>query len=133
MTKRHEWTFRYTATVVAAAAEEKAAYHREREAYWRDEEIKAKDAIDHAGVEVRSQEVTGGFQHQVVLDPALAAPLNTAASKIQTHRKEAEQYEEWAAVLGDQPTFTDLDLDWTDVIYFGLGKDTKPESQASSP
>jgi hypothetical protein len=116
---RREWRFSYAAGNLAGPAEEKAKYHREREAWWLLQREKAEAELRQHGVEFRDYPVTGGTQVQPVLDPARQARLTECMQKIKHHADLAAEYETYLRAFrrsGDAR----LELDIDDVRFFGL-------------
>jgi hypothetical protein len=72
------------------------------------------------GVEIREEPVTGGTRRAAVIDHSRQRRVDECFAKVREHRKQAEQYEGWAAVLAGQRSIPPLALDMEDVLYFGL-------------
>jgi hypothetical protein len=121
VSQRHTWTFQYESAEVKDAAKEKAEYHRQHQGHWGIEAAAAEAAVKEKGIEVRGVEQTGGRRAEVVLDQPLARALDEAQQKRDSHRKQAEEYESWVAVLEAAPDKT-LELEWDDISFFGLAK-----------
>ena len=116
---RDDWRFIYPASTVGEAAGRLAEYHRERLWSWEEAKAQAEERISDKGVEVRHHEVTGGQRAEVVIDPSLAARLQECEGKISTHKRAAQVYAEWSAVMeraADGPMTLDID----DVRFFEL-------------
>lgn len=122
MSQRRDWTFIYTVEEVANAAEAKAKYHAEREAFWEREKEEVVAAIRESGLEVRGHKVTGGERAEVVLDPTLAKRLDECQNKLTGHQSSGEEYRGWHSVLrvAVEREEDRLELDHEDVRYFGL-------------
>lgn len=117
---RENWRQAYGSTEVAAAAEKAAVYHRSRQVWWEGERETTKAKLGTEGLDVREQPVTGGVQHQVVLDPTLTARLNECETKIRSHRTKAERLDQWVGFLKLQNRPVVLTFD--DVEFFEIGR-----------
>ena len=120
--KRNEWLFRYTLGDLHAAAIERLRHHTERREWWDTEYRKAAEGAKAAGVEVREYDVTGGKNAQMVIDPSWQNRLNECSQKREAHRKRAEEYAQWVAVLASQSQGNTLDVQLDDALYFGVAK-----------
>ena len=125
--KRDEWLFRYTVADLRSAAKARLAHHRERRQWWDDEYKAAAQKAKEAGVEVREYDVTGGKNAQMVFDPALQGRINECSQKRESHRKRAEEFAQWVAVLESQPGALTFDVNMDDALFFGVAKQ-EPES-----
>jgi hypothetical protein len=125
--KRNEWLFRYTVGDLLAAARQKEAYHRGRREWWDGEYKVAAQKARDAGVEVREYDVTGGKNAQMVFDPVLQARVNECAQKRESHRKRAEEFAQWVAVLESQALGIPFDVNMDDALFFGVAKQ-EPEA-----
>lgn len=118
--KRNEWVFRYQISEVGDGAKAQALKHRAREKDWQAEYEKNVIEARAAGIDVREFEVTGGKRADVVIDPTVAKRLGESYQKRDEHRRAAEAFEGWAAVMAAQEA-GHLDLHHDDVLFFGLG------------
>ena len=125
--KRNEWLFRYTVGELLAAARARLAHHEARRVWWNDEYAAAAAKAKTAGVEVREYDVTGGKNAQMVFDPALQGRVNECSQKRESHRKSAEGFAQWVAVLESQPPGNTFDVNMDDALYFGVAKQ-EPEA-----
>lgn len=116
---RNNWRQQYNSSEVATAAEKASKYHRERQSWWEAERQKTRDKIGAEGIDVREQPVTGGVQHQIVIDPALNARLNECQSKIQKHQQKADRLDQWVGFLRIQSRAVVLTFE--DVEFFEIG------------
>jgi predicted ATPase len=125
--KRNEWLFRYTVADLLGASRERLAYHEQRRDWWNGEYKAAAAKAKDAGVEVREYQVTGGMNAQMVIDPGLQARINECSQKRETHRKRAEEFAQWVAVLESQAPSTPFDVTMDDALFFGVAKQ-EPEA-----
>ena len=126
--KRSGWEFGYSGGVLAAAARNRAAYHREREQWWQTEQDKAEATLRANGLTVREAQVTGGTRADVVLDPHLQARYQECWNKRLEHRRTAEEYDGWDFVLS-QNADARLTLNHDDVLYFRIEAPSVPEGR----
>lgn len=123
--KQNEHLFQFSGAAIAVAASAERDYHRERLAYWRKEqstlieEAKGLTAV----VKVEEQKITGGNRYMVIADivgvQTINWKLNECGSKIELHRKLADEFHLKAAAYSTQGTRS-YELDPSDVQYFRL-------------
>lgn len=118
--RRNRHKFKYKASVLKVACDEKVKYHEGRLSFWKDEQKKAAAKAKDAGVEIREYEVTGGVNVDVVVDPSVVNRLNECKNKIRRHQEKIEEYTQEAAAYGSQPPGTLYTLDPEDVVHFGI-------------
>jgi hypothetical protein len=128
---RDKHVFRFTAGQIAAAAKAEAQYHRDRIAFYQGEYAGAVSRLkDTARVEFREFEVTGGKRTDLVVnygDPAAYNRMQEAYGKMTEHRRAAEMLESDAMLYATQPPVHMYDLDVSDVAYYRLGGQARPE------
>jgi hypothetical protein len=126
--EKHE--FQFPADAIATAAEQEAAYHRNREIYWRKEYTESVKLVRKtASVEVREYDITGGKRADVTVhygDPAVYNRMGEAFEKADSHRRDAERYETETRIYGTQDGRM-YELSADDVHYFRLGGEARPE------
>lgn len=127
---RNEHLFQFSAHDIAQAALVEAAYHRDREVYWRAEFDAAVAIVESTiGARVERQAITGGYTVDVVIDrgdPAAYSRMQRSFSKAQKHAEDAELYESDAAVYGSQFDRS-YEMSRADVQYFRLGSEPRSE------
>lgn len=117
--------FQFTGAAIASACAAEETYHRERLEYWRGEQQKLVDEARGltAVIRVVEQQVTGGKRVSVVADITGAQEINwkltTAGEKIDTHRRQADDFKLKGAAYATQAARA-YELDPTDVAYFRL-------------
>jgi hypothetical protein len=119
MGKRHDHTFRFAGKAIAHAAAGEAHYHHQRVKWWKAEHEKAIAAAKGAGIEIRSYEVTGGTQAQVVIDPTLSQRLTQCENKIRSHQQAADRFQIEADAYDSQPKRL-YECHPDDIVYFRL-------------
>lgn len=124
--KRNEWKFGYAAASLAAAADERAAHHRTRLAYWRGKREEVLGRIRSEGIEIEEKLV---LEHnslkprdwdranRVTVRDDLRQQLDEVLGKLRFHAEQVQQYEGWGAVLEANPEQR-LDLDIEDWLFF---------------
>lgn len=116
---RNDWTFNYPASEVATGAREKYAHHRERIAWWLDQQEAAERELRSKGVEFRDRDVTGGKRVEAVIDPELSRRLEECRQKVAHHERLADEYGAYLAVC-EANFAVMLELSVSDVRWFGL-------------
>lgn len=125
--KRDKWKMQFTGANILRAVTQQVGYHRALEKRWADEQKQVHAQLKEKGVEIREYQVTGGTNVVPVLDQPLLARYGELGQKIASHRKSAEEYEQWQQIMRHQPE-TMFALHWDDVLFFGIGKEPKQES-----
>lgn len=103
--KRNEWTFEWTAGVLADAALAKKVHHASRLKWWSEQKDKVMAAIKERGIDVQESLAAMSYQSsslaspQVRVDAGLARDLSEAHTKIGEHDAKVREYEGWRQVL----------------------------------
>ncbi len=117
--------FQFTGEQIAAACVAEVTYHLARLNHWKERQQAAIDKAKGltAIVKVTEYPVTGGKRVQVVADitgvQEVNEELNLAGGKIDTHRKQADEYQLKRNAYATQATRS-YELDPSDVQYFRL-------------
>jgi hypothetical protein len=123
MAHRGQWTFSYKVGDVLEGAQRQLAYHERKEAKWRAIEAQREEEARQSISMAQTFEHIGGLSTAVAQPQYDAAKLN-ALHEAQTHRKDhqgrAAQYRTWISVLAAQPATLEIQLDYDDVVFFGL-------------
>jgi len=126
--KREEWTFEYTASKLADAAQAKVDWHRERLAWWKDKKDEVMGTIRKEGLEV-DEKISLGFSSpksrdwergaQVMVRNDLQKDLDECMEKLKAHTLKLNEYSGWQQVLSANPeSRQSLDInDW--LFFFG--------------
>jgi hypothetical protein len=124
--KRNEWTFGYAAARLAAAADERAAHHRARLAFWREKREEVLARIRSEGIEIE-EKIALEYQspkardwdraNRVTVRDDLRQQLDEVLDKLRSHTDQVQQYEGWAAVLDANPEQR-VELDIADWLFF---------------
>ncbi len=122
---RIEWTASVPANRIKDSAMSLAEYHRRRGQHWTAEEEKATTAYRES-IQVREHEVTGGKQVGVAADQEKASHLSECKAKRDRHRGRAEEFEQWAAFLGEMGN-GELSMTASDARYFRFGMEKVEE------
>lgn len=117
---RDTWEFSFSVGEIAEANLTRLGYHNARLEHWNAERAKAVAAIEAAGVDVVTHQVTGGFAATVQVDPEKAQWLGQVDAKIRDHQAKADEHARWQSVLMRQQRDTVLDLRADDIVFFGL-------------
>jgi hypothetical protein len=117
---RDTWEFRYPVGAIAEANLTRLGYHNGRLEHWRAEREHVLADLRETGLEVRSHQVTGGYDASVVVDPEKAKWLGQVEAKIAEHQRLVDEHARWQSVLMHQPRDTTLDLRADDILFFGL-------------
>lgn len=122
-TLRDKHTFFFGSKAVSEAATKQAEYHREREAYWRQEFATSLETVKKtAKLNVIEIPVTGGINVEFGVDfgdQEAHSRMQTAHYKYEGHRKSAERYETDARVYATQKDRS-YELTTEDVHYYRL-------------
>jgi hypothetical protein len=123
--QRTYWIAHVRASIVLTAARRKLAHHKQRWDYWNKELAKALKAVK-GSVEIRSHQVTGGVQHNAVMDQEKAQYLETCRSKVASHQADIVLFTSYIGLLTALPLAHELPISREDSELFGLGeKDSK--------
>ncbi len=126
MTQRHEWTFAYSIEELRQAAQAQLGRNQDRVSYWVQKKEEAEINLRENGVEFRDDQVTGGSQLNIMVDPDLRQRYDDARSKLRTYVNLVEEFERWLRVFHglDLDVSSEVDetreLDVRDIEYFGL-------------
>jgi len=126
MSQRDKWTFQFAAGAVLEAAEQRMRHHRQRLVHWLARVEAAKADLKDSGidwreaVDKRARYSGSQYVDQPVFDGLKLEVLREAQERVAHHRKEKDTYETWMGVLGTSDRERPLDLDFADVVYFGL-------------
>jgi hypothetical protein len=125
---RQDWEFDYTIGEVRTACSTRATFHRSRVEYWKNKfnEVKAslpdtitiEDAEEFMAANAASSSSYGA--PKLRLDRELEGKFNLATMKVMEHRKNADIYERWVAVLTREKDQRMLQLMMNDVEFFSL-------------
>lgn len=127
--KREEWTFKYTAANLAAAAAAQAEFRRNRFEFWRSKKAEVMHKIKDSGLTVHEEIATALLDKsyvstsalrqgaQVLVDPTLQKDLNECVTKMQRHADKARHYDGWEQVLRGNPDAL-VELDHDDWMFF---------------
>lgn len=132
--KRDEWTFKYTANELSAAAAEKHRYHKSRVVWWTAKKGEVMTAIKETGIEISESIVDelakSGYSTannnmnamrngpQVKVNEDLVRKLMECVSKIAAHEVRVSTYEGWNQALCSAPAPTAFDLNINDWLFF---------------
>lgn len=121
---RKEHTFKFPASVIAKAAKDEAAYHKERIKFWKAELTKSIKIVKKtANIKWREYAVTGGMRWEGYInygDQSAYNRANESNNKIDTHQSMISRFETDARVYGTQGEH-EYELSTDDVHYFRLG------------
>jgi hypothetical protein len=127
---RKDHTFKFQADVIAAAAEDEAAYHKERMKFWKNELARSIKIVKKtASIKWHEYQVTGGSRREGFInygDQAAYSRANEAKSKIESHQQMLSKFETDARVYGTQGTH-EYELSTEDVRYFRLGGEPRED------
>lgn len=133
MSQREKWTFQFAAGVVLDAADQRVRHHQQRLVHWLARVEAAKADLKDSGidwreaVDKRSRYPSSQYVDQPVFDTLKLEVLREAQERVAHHRKEKDAYETWMGVLATSERDRLLDLDFADVVYFGLMAPTPPQ------
>jgi len=126
--KREEWSFEYTASKLAEAAQAKVDWHTERLAWWKAKKDEVMGTIRKEGLEV-DEKISLGFSSpksrdwergaQVMVRNDLQKDLDECMEKLKAHTLKLNEYSGWQQVLAANPeSRQSLDInDW--LFFFG--------------
>lgn len=120
--QRKEWTFEYTASKLAEAAQSKKAHHLARLDWWKSTKDETMSEVRASGIEVSesaasAQYSTANMGPQVMVRNDLQRKLTECHTKIQTHEAMVREYDGWLQVLNANPE-NRLSLHHDDWLYF---------------
>ena len=121
--KRHEWKFGYTGSDLLAAADTKHKHHKDRLAWWEEQEKKVMEKVRAEGLEVRESVAakysTSNVGHgaEIVVDVQLQQKLNECHAKKIEHQNKVKEYSGWMQVL-EMNKNERLELNHDDVLFF---------------
>src|SRR5438445_1608752 len=108
MANRDSHMFEFEADKIAKAADAEAVYHNNRLVVWKERAEAAIKIVEQTiGAKVIERPVTGGIQHDVVVDygdPEAWKEYQLATNKIHTHQEAADRYTTDARLYGTQGT-----------------------------
>lgn len=119
--QRAYWIAHVKPVVLLAAARRKLKHHKARWDYWNKELAKALKAVK-GSVEIRSHQVTGGVQHNAVMDQEKAQYLETCRSKVAKHQEQIVVFTSYVGLLSAIPNDHQLPISREDSELFGLGE-----------
>lgn len=121
---RKDHTFKFPASVIAKAAKDEAAYHKERVRFWKAELSRSMKIVKKtANIKWKESIVTGGVHWDGYIsygDQAAYNRANEATNKISSHLQMQSRFETDARVYGTQEDH-EYELSTDDVHYFRLG------------
>ena len=120
---RSAWTFNYRAAELQEASERQAAYHREREAYYKEQAEALEVKLREGGIELREQNVTGGPRFAAAVDPEIAEELHQARMRRDAHATKAKRFDAYVGSFGAVGTTVSYQLTIEDVDYFALHRE----------
>lgn len=111
---RDEWTFEYTASRLAAAAQAQYEFRAQRVTFWEEKKAEVIAKIKDTGLTVSESIADGlsGFKYgsgnnprsaHVMVDTTMQADLDECVAKIRKHRDMGAQYHAWVQVLEANP------------------------------
>lgn len=121
--KRTEWTFQFTASKLAEAAQTKKEAHTKKLDWWNAKKAEVMEKVAESGIEVKDSvaasysNTKGGFGPQIVIDAGLQRDLTECQEKIMEHDRRVSEYDGWVQVLTGNPE-SRLDLEHDDYIFF---------------
>jgi hypothetical protein len=119
--QRSYWIAHVKVTVLRAGARRKLAHHKQRWDHWNKELAKALKAVK-GSVEIRSHQVTGGVQHNAVMDQEKAQYLELCRKKVETHQERIVFFTSYVGLLAEVRDDATLPLSREDAEVFGLGE-----------
>jgi hypothetical protein len=121
--KRNEWTFDYTAKVLAEAALKQVDVHATKLKWWEDKKVETMKKVSEGGIEVHDS-VASTYSHtkgfagpEITIDSGLQRDLNECQAKIRHHSELVNDYLGWHQVLIANPEAR-LSLEHDDYLYF---------------
>ena len=120
---RHEWTFEYTASRLAEAANKKRDAHSKKLAWWEQKKAETMKKVAETGIDVQDSvaasysNTKGSFGPQIVIDAGLQRDLSECQSKIMEHHQLVKEYDGWSQVLSANPEAR-LQLSHDDYVFF---------------
>lgn len=121
--KRAEWTFQYTASKLAEAANKKHDVHVKKLAWWEQKKAEVMKKVAETGIDIQDSvaesysNTKDMFGPQIVIDAGLQRDLSECQQKILEHNSLARQYDGWSQVLSANPEAR-LDLHHDDYLFF---------------
>lgn len=121
--KRNDWTFEYTASKLAEAAQAKRLHHETRLAWWEQKKAETIKKVGEGGIEVHDSvgstvsNYKGGYGAEIRVDDALQRDLNECHGKIREHHAAVSAYDGWHQVLSANPEAR-LSLTHEDYLFF---------------
>lgn len=119
--QRTYWIAMVKAPTLLTAARRKLKHHKTRWDYWNKELAKALKAVK-GSVEIRSHQVTGGVQHNAVMDQEKAQYLETCRQKVAKHQEQITVFTSYIGLLSALPLGKELPVSREDSELFGLGE-----------
>lgn len=120
---RNEWSFEYTASKLAEAAEIKREHHKLRFVWWSKQKESVMDEVKASGIEVSeslAMNITSTAQRmgpQVMVRNDLQRKLTECFEKLKEHQAKTQEYDGWAQVLAANPE-SRLQLHHDDWLFF---------------
>jgi hypothetical protein len=121
--KRNEWTFEYTASKIAEAAQAKKDKHAAKLKWWEDKKAEVMKKVTESGIEVQDSvaasysNTRGDFGPQIRIDSGLQRDLSECQNKIMEHHGLMNNYGGWVQVLTAHPEAR-LSLEHDDYLFF---------------
>ena len=135
MSQRQHWTFSYSAKDVLETARKRLAYHERKVGWWLDRERERETEAQKSVTLGEGYDTVQG-RSTAVGKPQFDQTKLNALYEAQTHRKDhqaqADTYRTWVNVLYVQPDDHQLQLDYDDVVFFGLAEGQPVEDEAES-
>jgi hypothetical protein len=125
--QRTYWIGHIRASVLNTGARRKLKHHKARWDYWNKELAKALKAVK-GSVEIRSHQVTGGVQHNAVMDQEKAQYLELCRGKVAKHQEQIVVFTSYIGLLSAIPGTQELPISREDSELFGLGEKSAQES-----
>jgi hypothetical protein len=114
---RSQWSTHFPCNELKAAAEKKAAYHKDHADKW--DATYAKAIAERKKTErIDEQPVTGGVNRIVRYDPGLDAQVSLALSKREVHRAAQREYDAWVRFFDHAHSEATMLCRQQDVRYF---------------
>lgn len=123
---RQDWSFDYTATKLAEAADLKKAFHQERLDWWKAKRLEVMTTIRSEGLEI-DEKIVLEFRNpksrdwnqgsQVMVRNDLQKDLSECLEKLGHHTQQLQQFDGWQQVLAANPEAR-VKLDIDDWLFF---------------
>lgn len=117
---RSKWTVEVEAHHLLKASADRAAYHKGRAEWWRQQKESAETQLREFGITLEHFDVTNGVRTEAVLDQTLSRRVTECERKADTHRQLEKRYRAFASFFGLSSPDAKFKLNADDVLYFNL-------------